>query len=293
MLIRKAYLSDFDWRVLPPGTERITFDAPSGPIATACWGRPDGIPALLVPGITGSKEDFSLVGPLLGAQGYRVWSIDLAGQYQSHLAGPDQNGHWTPALHLRDIESILNYLGPAHLVGYSFSGVLAQTLIVKRPDLLRSVTLLSTPPTSGDGFSLMKVIGPLAWAVPSSVGSAGLLLGLKFNINRVDPNRALFVRRRLHSTVPASVHDAIEAMRHIPNLDFQLRSSGIPLLVAAGSGDLWSLRHHRAFAKRIGAQMKRYRAGHAPSETTPDEFSADLLEFFEGVESDKSTAQAS
>ena len=38
-------------------------------------------PVLLVPGATGSKEDFVLMMPLLAAAGYFTLSFDLAGQY--------------------------------------------------------------------------------------------------------------------------------------------------------------------------------------------------------------------
>lgn len=292
-MLHKSGHANFDWRVLPPGTERGTFDAPSGPIAIACWGDPDGIPVLMIPGITGSKEDFSRVGPILGASGYRAWSIDLAGQYESYPAGPDASGKWSPAMHIADIEAILRHLGPAHVVGYSFSAVLVQKIAVDNPELIRSMSLQSTPPTSGDGFRKMRVVGPLAWAVPSKVGSTGLLIGLHANINRVDPNRAKFVRYRLRYTVPQSVHDAIDAMRHVPNFDAELRKSKIPIMTAAGSEDLWALRHHRAFAKRIGAEMHSYRAGHAPSETAPEEFSADLLDFFQRAEADEKGTIAS
>jgi len=44
-------------------------------------------PAVLVPGFTGSKEDFLAILHQLGAAGRRVLAIDLRGQYQT--PGPD------------------------------------------------------------------------------------------------------------------------------------------------------------------------------------------------------------
>jgi alpha-beta hydrolase superfamily lysophospholipase len=51
-------------------------------------GPPDGRRVVLVPGATGSKEDFRRVLPLLAAAGYRAESFDLAGQFESAGAGP-------------------------------------------------------------------------------------------------------------------------------------------------------------------------------------------------------------
>ena len=45
-------------------------------------GEPHGT-ALLVPGFTGSKEDFISVLPLLAADGWRVVTYDQRGQYES------------------------------------------------------------------------------------------------------------------------------------------------------------------------------------------------------------------
>ena len=57
-------LQDFDWSVLPSGFSATTFGAPSGPLAMISCGDEAAQPVLLVPGATGSKEDFVLMMPL-------------------------------------------------------------------------------------------------------------------------------------------------------------------------------------------------------------------------------------
>ena len=85
---RDRAIPDLDWRIFPEGTVRDVLEAPSGALARVRLGA-DGAPrGLLLPGVTGSKEDFVLMFPLLAAAGYRVESIDLAGQYGSWQAGP-------------------------------------------------------------------------------------------------------------------------------------------------------------------------------------------------------------
>ena len=125
-------IRDFDWVTLPPSTRLHTFDALSGTLAAAEWGLDDGTPVLALPGVTGSKEDFALVGPLLARAGYHVVAVDLAGQYQSHAAGPRPGGKFDLALHLADAEALLDVYGPAHVIGYSFAGEVATQLVVRR-----------------------------------------------------------------------------------------------------------------------------------------------------------------
>ena len=85
-----AALPDVDWSVPPSGAVRGRFQAPSGALATLAMGNPDNPRVLLIPGATGSKEDFSLMLPQLAAAGYFVLSCDIAGQYESADAGPEQ-----------------------------------------------------------------------------------------------------------------------------------------------------------------------------------------------------------
>src|SRR6476661_2469431 len=85
-----AALPDVDWTVPPAGAVRGRFQAPSGELATLSMGNPDHPRVLLIPGATGSKEDFALMLPQLAAAGFHVLSCDIAGQYESAGAGPEQ-----------------------------------------------------------------------------------------------------------------------------------------------------------------------------------------------------------
>lgn len=276
---------NFDWALLPPGTETGVFPAPSGSLATACWGPPDGIPVLMLPGITGSKEDFSLVGPLLGDRGYRVMALDLAGQFASGQAGPDSKGEWSLDLHCQDAQAALQSLRPAHIVGYCYSGVVASRLAVENPELLRSLTLLSSPPAAGDSFRAVRVIGPLSSLITPKMGSAILRGSIRHGLNWMPPKRKQFIKDRLKLTQKRSVDDTMATMMNVPDYEGDLRCSTVPRLVAAGTRDLWSLRTHRAFADRIDADFHGYRCGHSPVESTPEELVGDLLDFFARADS--------
>ncbi|OJV79047.1 MAG: hypothetical protein BGO37_00575 [Cellulomonas sp. 73-92] len=272
-------IRDFDWVTLPQGTRLGTFDAPSGTLAAAEWGPAGGVPVLALPGVTGSKEDFALVAPLLARAGYRVIAVDLAGQYQSHAAGPKPGGRYDLALHLADAEALLDAYGPAHLIGYSFAGVVAAQLVVRRREWVRSLTLVSAPPVAGNALAKVRIIGPLGRVIRAR-GAAGLMTwGVRWNLNRTTSARYRLVSHRLRYTRPESVVDAMAALMHVPDVEDKLLVSGIPTLVTAGHGDLWTAARHRAFAERVGAQVRLYATGHSPVETTPRQMAADVLAF--------------
>jgi pimeloyl-ACP methyl ester carboxylesterase len=278
-------LEDIDWGTPSAGTEIGRFDAPSGALATAAWGDPDAEPVVLVPGATGSKEDFALLAPLIAQRGYRVFSYDLAGQYQSADAGPRGNARYDYELFVRDLIAVLESVGrPAHLLGYSFAGIVAQLVTVSRPDLVRSLTLLTTPPDAGQAFRSVRWIGPLSWFAGARAGAGLMIWGIVTNKNRVPPRRLEFVRRRMPQTRRSSVVDIVALMRHAPDVADALAALRIPSLVAVGDHDLWPLRRHARFAGRIRARLAVYRTGHSPCETAPHQLALDMLQLFRDAE---------
>jgi pimeloyl-ACP methyl ester carboxylesterase len=277
-------LPDVDWRSLPTGAERGFRDAPSGRLATLAMGDPAHPRVLLVPGVTGSKEDFVLMLPLLAAAGFRVESYDMAGQYESHSAGPENlrpaAKHYDHDLYVNDLLFILGESAPVHVLGYSFAGTVVQLAYTRRPKLFASLTLLSCPPEPGQGFRGVKRIGPISRFTSGNTGAALMIWGVKRNFTRVPPGRLRFVRERFSLTRRSSVADIISMMKRAPDLRSELASAEIPKLVAVGEHDLWPLALHAEFADRIGARLAVYPTGHSPCEDAPHQLSRDLLELY-------------
>lgn len=270
-----AAIGDIDWAVPPSGSTSSRFSAPSGDLAVVSLGDPAHPRVVLVPGATGSKEDFTLMLPLLAQAGYFVQSFDLAGQYESHAAGADAS--YTYELFIGDLIAFLDAGAPAHLLGYSFAGTLAQSVAVRRPDLVRSLALLTTPPGTGNVFATMKWLGPLAPIASPRRGAGLLIWGIVTNKNRVPPGRLDFVRSRFALTSRRSVDEIVGLMMTAPDLRCDVRALSVPKLVVAGSHDLWPITAHERFARDIGADFRAYATGHSPSETTPHQLTADLL----------------
>lgn len=283
-LERDRAIADIDWRVLPAGTERDVFAAPSGGLSRVRLGEARAPRVVLVPGVAGSKEDFVRILPLLAEAGHRVESYDLAGHWESVQAGPQNlvppREHYDYDLYVDDLLAILeDGEGPAHVLGYSFAGLLAELALARRPELFRSLTLMSAPPAVGQVFRGVKHIGPISDMSPHR--AAGLILwGIRYNLNRTPPGRIAFVRERLAVTPRACVDDIVGLMMAAPDMIAAVAAADIPKLIAVGENDLWPLAQHRDYADRIGAEVAVYPTGHAPCETAPHQLARDLLKLF-------------
>ncbi|MDR7235150.1 alpha/beta hydrolase [Agrococcus sp. BE272] len=277
-----------DWTATPRGASRSWFDAPSGRLATLSMGPEEGESVLLVPGLTGSKEDFSLVLPGLAHAGLRALSYDLAGQYESAEAGPEHlvppRARYDYDLFVDDLIALLESRGgPSHVLGYSFAGIVAQLALVRRPELFSSLTLMSCPPRPGPGFRDVPVVGRFSVVASSRVNAAIVVWALRRNVARVPRSRIRFVRQRFGLTRRRSVTDAFELMQHTPDVRGILATARLPKLVAVGEHDIWPLELHRRFAAEIGARLSVYPGGHSPCETSPLELTEDLLQLIRGA----------
>jgi pimeloyl-ACP methyl ester carboxylesterase len=280
-----AALAPTDWSVPPEGSIRDVVAAPSGSLARLSLGDADAERVVLVPGATGSKEDFNRMLPLLADAGYLAESYDMAGQFQSHEAGPENleppGTAYTLDLFVEDLLAVVGTgSAPVHLVGYSFAGTVASVLAARHPELVASLTLLSAPPLAGQSLRRFKVLGPISGLISGRATAALMIWGVCKNFNRSPRDRVAFVRARFALTRRSSVGDILDLMKRVPDVEAELRASGIPLLVAIGTSDIWPVAAHREFAARIGARLAVFDTGHSPCETAPHQLTEAMLELF-------------
>ncbi|UUT34465.1 alpha/beta fold hydrolase [Microbacterium elymi] len=247
----------------------------------------DGPRVVLMPGMTGSKEDFVRVMPLLAASGHRVEAFDMAGQYESWAAGPANlippGAHYTMALFEADLRAVLQAgATPAHVLGYSFAGTVAAAVAGTHPELVRSLTLLSTTPRSGQALRAFKVLGPFSGMLSAAALGRLFVWVLRHNVHGAPRDRAVFVTARFDQTSIASVIDIFGLMKQTPDVASAVSAHGIPTLVVVGAHDVWPLAAHRAFAAQLGGRLVVLDAGHSPCETAPHQLAEAMSAFFAG-----------
>ena len=273
---------------MPRCARRTEFALPAGPLA-ALEGRPVGpaaATALLVPGFTGSKEDFLPLLDPLAAAGVRTFAVDLRGQYESPgLADP---AGYSIAGFGDDVRAVLGLVaddGPLHLLGHSFGGHAVREALLGGDvaPALRSVTLLCSGPAAVDGPARARTEMFLA-------ASESLTLQQIHEFepvdNHPDPQVKAFLLGRWLGNDAASLR---MMARHLLDLEDRtddlrtaLTEAGLPCLVAAGTEeDVWPAALQRAAAERLGARFAEIPgAGHSPNTQQPEATAKVLLDFW-------------
>ncbi|WP_333776421.1 alpha/beta fold hydrolase [Streptomyces sp. IBSBF 3136] len=136
--------------VPPPGarayalrTSRGEFAVVDAPVADGV--EPRGV-ALLLPGFTGSKEDFNPLHVPLAERGYRTVAVDGRGQYESDGPEEDQSAYAQEEL-ARDVLAQAEAIGtPVHLLGHSLGGQISRAAVLLDHSPFLSLTLMASGP---------------------------------------------------------------------------------------------------------------------------------------------------
>ena len=117
---------------LPDGVRRTTIRTARGAFAALEAVPASGVcereAALLVPGYTGSKEDFLAILDLLADDSRQVVAIDMRGQFET--AGADDPDGYAAAALGADILAIMHATGARHLVGHSYGGLIGREAVL-------------------------------------------------------------------------------------------------------------------------------------------------------------------
>jgi len=254
-------------------------------------------PALLVPGYTGSKEDFLAVLQPIAAAGRRVVAIDMRGQYET--PGGADHCHYKPDALAADIADIANAISQddqgVHLLGHSFGGLIARQAVLAQTARISSLTLLGSGPGSLRGqraVVLRAVLAELAKAGPG--GRAERIKQLwEFELepqavaDGVPEPVIAFLRERMLRNSP----EGLVAMgRHLLDCPDQTAAlaalADAPILVLYGENDdAWAPAAQNRMARRLGAQRVCIpAAAHSPAVDAPETTAGTLTTFWNAAE---------
>jgi pimeloyl-ACP methyl ester carboxylesterase len=252
-------------------------------------------PALLVPGFTGSKEDFIPVLQSLASAGRRVVAIDMRGQYQSP-GTPDPDGY-APGELAADIAAIADTVADdregLHLVGHSLGGLIAREVALARATRIISLTLLSSGPGRITGERAQMLRGMLA--AITGAGDADAAVAKIWNEKLAPQARAdgvpehviAFLQDRMMGNSPAGLVAMGRYLLSCLNRTAELASlGGPPILVLYGENDdAWRPTVQERMARRLGADRVCIPgAGHSPAVEAPETTASTLTAFWRTAE---------
>jgi pimeloyl-ACP methyl ester carboxylesterase len=237
--------------------------------------------AVLVPGYTGSKEDFALLSAPVADAGLRFVAIDQRGQFES--PGPDDPAAYTVEALAAELVELLGVLdaGPVHLVGHSFGGLVTRAATIAAPEAVASLVLLDSGPAglSGPRVDRIQALAPLL----DRYGPAALFDAIAAAGPPPEgPELAAFLRRRFLESSVAGLRAMGTAVTEEPDRVDALRATGARTLVACGErDDAWTPEVQRAMAERLGAPFVVIPgAAHSPAAEAPAVTARVLLDFW-------------
>lgn len=208
----------------------------------------DGPPLILMHPVGLDAEFWGNLPDILSSS-YTVARADLVG----HGRSSDASRPGRLSDYVADIVSLIGELGggPAILLGVSFGGMLAQNIVLSRPDLVRALVLAGCPgaiPAAARPAMLLRGADAEAEGMAAVVG---VTMQRWFTHSFLSTEEARHVRHRLLENTPSNWAATWEAIAEHDALS-GLGRLDIPALVIAGADDeATSLDAKRALAAAI------------------------------------------
>jgi pimeloyl-ACP methyl ester carboxylesterase len=271
------------YQLTPYRAKRVDLTGRYGPIqALHCPVSADAPIVLLVPGYTGSKEDFAaLLDPIADA-GFEPIALDLPGQYG--CAGPPDPDAYLPAALGGLVAELVGKLAaegrPVVLLGHSYGGLVSRAAVLAGAPV-RGLTLLSSGPGELPIGQRRQVLD-MAESILRTHGVSALV-SLRDAMDsqnaawRAQPEELKeFYRQRFRQTSLESLLGMADGLRSEPDLvellGRQLDAGGVPRLVACGAeDDAWPVSVQRDMAERLDADFAVIPASrHSPATENPE-----------------------
>jgi pimeloyl-ACP methyl ester carboxylesterase len=261
-------------------------------------------PAVLIPGYTGSKEDFLPILEPLAAAGRTVVAIDQRGQYQSPAA-PDRAGYSPEAL-AADVLAVAEAVGGGggvHVAGHSLGGLIAREAVLQQAAGFLSLTLVGSGPGAigGERSDALKqalaMLDPTDGAQPDDRTHLGAVVRQAWHDRDEPEARAqgtnehvlAFLKERRLRTCPIQL---IVLARYLLTCQdrtdelAEVAAAGLSALVVYGENDdAWLPAEQDQMAQRLRAERTCIPgAAHSPAIDAPVTTAATLTNFWNAAE---------
>jgi pimeloyl-ACP methyl ester carboxylesterase len=248
--------------------------------------------ALLLPGFTGSKEDFIALHRPLAAAGYRSVAVDGRGQYETPGPGEDEAPYAQVEL-ARDV--LAQAAAVSDLVGHSLGGQIARAAVLLDAAPFASLTLMSSGPAQisvsqqqrvkllRDALELMDMAqvwdAIQAMEPPEETDTPAIDEGL-------DDRAAL--RRRWLGNSPAQLLATGRQLCTEPDRVAELAALRLPVHVVSGErDDTWPVPLLDDMAVRLHAHRTViHGAEHSPNTDQPEATARAFIEFWDRITAD-------
>lgn len=268
----------------PHGARRVTVPSELGPLA-ALRVEPDEAAAadappataVLLPGYSGSKEDFAPLLDAIAAGGIGVLALDLPGQHES--PGPAGETDYRPSRLGAVIAGVVADEEAAGrrvlLLGHSFGGLVARAAVLAGAPV-RGLTLMDSGPGElpmGRRRTQLDVIEPVLRR--RGIDAVIALRDASGEWSSTDPQVVALLRARLRRSAVAGLLGMGDALRAEPDRTAELvaavRGRRVPCLVVCGlDDDAWPVSIQRTMADRLEAEFAAVPgAAHAPNVENP------------------------
>jgi pimeloyl-ACP methyl ester carboxylesterase len=247
--------------------------------------------ALLVPGYTGSKEDFIAILGQLAAAGRRVVAVDQRGQYET--VGPDDPDAYDLRELAADVTALVEATDAFHLLGHSFGGLVVREAVLAGCTPT-SLTLLSSGPAALRGpraeelhFMLNYLDGTPTSGLRDKIAEVwnGVLKPEAVAAGVAHPVMA-FLEERMLANNPTGLVTMATSLLKAEDKTAELAARGIPAFVLYGEDDnAWPTAQQREMAGVMNAERTCIPgAAHNPNVEAPATTAHALTKFWNAAE---------
>jgi pimeloyl-ACP methyl ester carboxylesterase len=281
---------------LPAGVRRTTVASARGAFAVLEALPATGVAhlgtALLVPGYTGSKEDFINVLGQLAAGGRRVLAMDMRGQYETK--GPDDPAAYQTGQLGHDVAALAATTRARHLVGHSYGGLVARAAVLDGEYMPTSLTLLSSGPAAVSGTRAGELRFMLGYVKDAPRSDLGAKIAEVWHGHLAPRAEAAgtpagiigFLRERMLGSNPTGLVTMARDLLTTADRTKELAGTGIPTFVLYGEDDnAWPAEVQERMAAELGATRGCIPvAAHSPAVEAPATTAQALTEFWNATE---------